>query len=112
MVLGEPEQRGAQLGWIPLKQLLNMDKSSPEYRNASSTSVIHRQSWTIVHRALAADPEFGKQMFAFLAALNLKQPIDAAVQSNFGMSIDKLDAELYAYRMSAVSTWLRARSRC
>jgi hypothetical protein len=100
VVLGQPDQRGSQLGWIPLKQLLSMDKRSSEYRNASSSSVIHRQSWTIVHRGLAGDPEFGKQMFAFLAALNAKQPIDAAVQSSFGMSVDKLDAEMYAYRMT------------
>jgi hypothetical protein len=99
VILGEPEE-SFQLGWIPLKQLLRLDKSSPEYRTAASTDVIHRQSWTIVHRALASDPAFGKQVFGFLDALNTGQPIDDAVQSSFGMSVDKLDADLYAYQSS------------
>lgn len=101
VVLGEPDEQRNQLGWVPLKQLLSMTKRSPEYRNEASTEVIHRQSWTIVHRGLAGDPEFGKQMFAFLAAQHAQQPIEAAVQASFGMSLEKLNTELYAYQKSS-----------
>ncbi len=95
--LGHAGDSGRPLGWIPLERLLRLDKSSPEYLNDISTGVVHRQSWGIVHRGLVTDPKFGAQMFAFLEAINAQQPLEAAVQSSFGVSSSQLDRTLYSY---------------
>lgn len=94
--LGEPDTRRAS-GWIPLDRLFRLDKNSPEYRSPATAANVHLQSWAIVHRGLVGDPEFGKQMFAFLDALNSQQPIDAAVSSSFGVSTSTLDQAIHSY---------------
>lgn len=94
--LGDPDNWSSN-GWIPLEKLFRLDRNSAEYRNLSTSGVVHRESWAIVHRGLAGDAEFGRQMFAFLDALNAQQPIDAAVLSSFGVTARELDQTIHAY---------------
>jgi hypothetical protein len=82
---------------VPMERLLSIDKRSPEYRTADTAHSVHLQSWAMVHRGVIADRAFGKQMFAFLAALNEMQPVDRAVQSSFGMTTDQLDSSMRNY---------------
>ncbi len=95
--LGELDSSWTSRGWIPLDTLFRLDKTSPEYRNLSTSGAVHQGSWAIVHRGLAGDAAFGKQMFAFLDALNAQQPIDAAVQASFGVTASELDKTIHAY---------------
>ncbi len=99
--LGEPRiliPRGS----VPMAELLRMDKSSPEYRRRDTTYVVHRESWAMVHLGFVGDPaRFGKQMFAYLEAVHAQQPIDAAVQSSFGMTVDQLGRVVHSYLMTS-----------
>jgi hypothetical protein len=82
--------------WMPLDTLLRLDRSSPEY-TIFTTNRVHFESWALVHRGLIGEPEFGKQMFAYLRALDELKPIDEAVPESFGMNIDQLDRSLDKY---------------
>jgi hypothetical protein len=99
--LGEPGLMGPK-GWVPMAELLRMDKSSPEYRRRDTTHVVHRESWAMVHLGLVGDPaKFGKQMFAYLTAIQAQQPLETAVQSSFGMTVDELGNLIHSYLMTS-----------
>jgi hypothetical protein len=94
--LGDPDFRGSS-GWIPLEKLLRLDRNSPEYRSLSTSGAVLRGSWAIVHRGLAGDAAFGRQMFDFLGALNAQRPLDEAVHSSFRVNTSDLDKTIHAY---------------
>ena len=84
-------------GWLPVDRLLRLDKSSPEYRDSRFSHRVHVESWALVHRGVIAQPEFGRQMFAYLDAVNKLQPIDSAIQASFGMNAELLDDSMRDY---------------
>jgi hypothetical protein len=99
--LGEPRLM-VPAGSVPMAELLRMDKSSPEYRRRDTTYVVHRESWAMVHLGLVGDPaKFGKQMFAYLDAVHAQRPIEAAVESSFGMTVDQLGKVVHSYLMTS-----------
>src|SRR5690606_264297 len=61
VTLGNPEVMGP-VGWISLERLFRLTKDSPEYRSPSISPAMHRESWAIVHRGFAGEPQFGSQM--------------------------------------------------
>jgi hypothetical protein len=83
--------------WMPLSQLLRLDKSSPEYRDRATTDAVHKESWSMIHRAVLGEPTFGKHLFGLIASLNQMKPIDEAVYQNFGMTVPQLDADMHDY---------------
>ncbi len=83
-------------GWIPLSRLMQLDKKSEAYLTDSTRSV-HFQSWAIVHRGFIAEPAFGKQMLAYLNAVNNGMSIDEGVETHFGVSVDELDRQMRRY---------------
>jgi hypothetical protein len=99
--LGEPGVI-RPMGWVPMGQLLRMDKKSPEYWRRDTVQVVHHESWAMVHLGFVGDPaKFGKQMFAYLNAVNAQQPLDAAVQGSFGMTVDELGNLVHSYVMKS-----------
>jgi hypothetical protein len=110
VTLGEPDTDMLQpMGWIPMEQLLVMDKGAREYLNLATTAVVQRESWALVHRGLVLDRDFGKQMFALLDAQNDLQPPDIAVRSAFDMTISELDRTVHSY-LTSTSPYLLASS--
>jgi hypothetical protein len=89
-------------GWIPMAELLVMDKTSSAYLNLDSNALVRAKTWALVHRGLIFDEKFGKQMFAFIAAQNALEPLDAAVQSSFGMTLRELDRDISSYNSKNV----------
>ena len=85
------------LGWIPVERVLQMDKNSREYRGLDTSAVFHRECWALVHRGFVAKPDFGRQMFAYLEAVNRLEPVEDAVQASFGTSIGDLDNTVHSY---------------
>jgi hypothetical protein len=83
--------------WIPLDRLLRADKKSPEYLSHQTTNAFHFQSWALVHRGMFHDRDFGRQILAYVRAINAGVPIDEAVQASFGMSVAELDRALAGY---------------
>ena len=84
--------------WISLDRLLRIDKTSPEYLSPLLTGAVHYQSWALVHQGLIAEPAFGKQMNAYLQAVNDLHPIEDAIEASFDMNLAKLSAKTAAYR--------------
>jgi hypothetical protein len=84
-------------GWIETDRLVRANKDSPEYLNQAEHFSFMYQSRIMVHRGLIADPEFGKQIFAYLLALNNFQSIEDAAQSGFGKSLADVDFQMRAY---------------
>jgi hypothetical protein len=95
MEIGMPIGRGAT--WIPIARLLQLDRSSPEYRDKMQIYPVRHGSWSLVHLAFIEDPAFNKQLFDFLAALNNLNPIEKAVPKSFGMSLEDLDLRMRRY---------------
>jgi hypothetical protein len=96
--IGGPD--GLYLGWMPLEQLLRLEKSSPEYRSRATALVVNQESWALAYRMIS-DPDFGARGAAYLQAVEEQKTIDEAVQSGFGMSIEQLDKDLYLYTRGA-----------
>jgi len=91
-------------GWIPMAELLVMDRSSRDYLNLDSNALVRAETWALVHRGLIFDERFGKQLFALVAAQNTLAPLESAVQSSLGVSLDRLDAEMAAYNSNNVGS--------
>jgi hypothetical protein len=106
--LGEPRTMIPQ-GSVAMEKLLRMDKASPEYRGRDTSHVVHRESWAMVHLGLVGDPaKFGKQMFSYLAAVHAQEPVDAAVQGSFGMTVDELGKLVHSYLMTSSEYTIRS----
>jgi hypothetical protein len=84
-------------GWIATDRLFRANKDSPEYLNQAEHGSFMFQSRIMVHRGLIADPEFGKQVFAYLLALNNFQSIENAAQAGFHNSLADVDFLMRAY---------------
>jgi tetratricopeptide (TPR) repeat protein len=89
-------------GWIPMAELLPMDKTARAYLNLDTNAQVSAESWALVHRGLIFDEKFGKQLFALIAAQNALQPLDSAVQSSLGMTLDQLDRDMSSYNSNNV----------
>ncbi len=95
MEIGRQIDRGAT--WMPVARLLQLDRSSPEYRDEMQILPLRHGSWALVHLAFIEDPAFNKQLFDYLAALNNLNPIEKAAPRSFGMSLEDLDARMRRY---------------
>jgi hypothetical protein len=83
--------------WIPLERLLRIGADSPEFRSRWSVPWVRRESWAMVHNGLISDPQLGRQMFAYLDAINVHPSVDDAVLASFGMKVPELERILTRY---------------
>jgi hypothetical protein len=91
----------ASTRWIPISRLLQLDRSSPEYRSENQVFSVHYGSWSLVHRAFIEDPAFNKQLFDYLAALNNLNSIEKAWARSFDISMEQLDLRQRQYIQKA-----------
>jgi hypothetical protein len=91
-------------GWLPMEQLLHLDGNSPDRRYFSgcsaSSSPMQTSSWALIHRGMVAEPEFGKQIFSFLEAINDLKPVDEGLRDSLGVSSSELNRVMYHYVQS------------
>jgi hypothetical protein len=82
-------------GWVPIARVLRATKTSPEYLSEKQLYSLHFESHAMVYRALIDEPDFGKQVFKYLEAINnIATPEEAeAILGN----IDDLDFKMRAY---------------
>ena len=90
-----PAKHGDEGGWIPTASVLRATKSSPEYLSQKTLYSLHFQSHAMVYRALIDEPEFGKQVFKYLEAINNIATPDEA-ETILG-NIDDLNSKMRAY---------------
>jgi hypothetical protein len=101
-ILGEPSaarlatlQRGPLL---PLRELLVYDASGAIPQPAARANAFYAQSWALVHYLQHADGgRLAPRVGAYIAAVDAGQPVDAAVKTGFGLTVEDLEARLLAY---------------
>ncbi len=85
-----------QSTWMPFDRLLAVDQYSPEYTTHTLMPGFYGQAWLTVHYGMLGDREFGKQMYAYVNALNRLVPQDEAAPAAFG-DLAAIDKKLYEY---------------
>ena len=81
---------------MPTERVLRATRSSPEYLNQKELFSFHFQSQAMVYRGFVDEPEFGKQVFKYLEAINSLATADEAEKA-FGVSVAELDSRMRAY---------------
>jgi hypothetical protein len=90
-----PSRKNGEFGWVPTARVLRATRSSPEYLEQRQLLSFYYQSYAMVYRALVDEPEFGKQVFKYLEAINNVATPDEA-EALLG-NIDALDSSMRAY---------------
>jgi hypothetical protein len=90
-----PALKNDEFGWVPTARVLRATKTSPEYLEQKQLLSFHYQSYAMVYRALVDQPEFGKQVFNYLEAINNVATPDQA-EAMLG-SVGELDSRMRAY---------------
>jgi hypothetical protein len=83
--------------WLPVSRLMRIEPNAPEFKTDEDADAIARESWLLVHRGLVAEPEFGRQMFKYLAAINSLEVAEEAITQSFGMGEKELDRAAFKY---------------
>jgi Flp pilus assembly protein TadD len=93
---------------IPLRTLLAINESSPEYNENERRGGFYAQSWALAHYLLAGNkPERREQAVRYLQLLQEGAPLDAAFQQSFGDTA-ALERELRTYIQSYAFNFSRA----
>jgi hypothetical protein len=102
-----PRGSGITPNWLPVEDVLRATRTSPAYLDRVQTGLFHFQSRLMVQRALVDDPEFGKQAFQYLRAINDLEPIESAVSTSFGLSLHALDSQSRGYAQKTYKQYAR-----
>jgi hypothetical protein len=104
-VLGDPPLNRLPMlnraGRLPLRDVLTMGREERAKASAERQQMFYSQSWALVHFLNLGDAGRHRPgIAAYLAALDRGVPVDAAVASAFGMTLDALQnaAARYAQR--------------
>jgi len=79
---------------IPLRMLMKVDSATKAKLEEVAFDTYTKQTWSTVYRALIADPVRRKQTLRFLEAYDAREPLESAVQTGFGISLEQLDQVL------------------
>jgi FimV-like protein len=100
-LLGAPIYPYIQLlrgqGLIPLKTLFSINTNSAHYNEDDKTGIFYGQSWALVHYLMLGDSGRQEQFKRFLQQVGRGDDAAKAIESSFGVSIDKLEEELSSY---------------
>jgi tetratricopeptide (TPR) repeat protein len=83
--------------WIPIRTMLNVDRTSNEYRSHTLAASFYAQSWVMAHYAFVENPAALRQTMDFILRTNRGQSVDEALPA-FGQTYDELDAKFVRYR--------------
>jgi tetratricopeptide (TPR) repeat protein len=90
---------------IPVRELIDIDHTSPTYNEGTRRGVLYAESWALVHYLMFGDEARRPQFGAFLTAIRSGTPAGQAFGDAFGDS-SALDKELRDYirsfRFSAI----------
>ena len=82
--------------WLDFQTLTTVDRSSPDYNEATRATVFYAESWALMHM-LYLSPEYQKRFGAFLLALNSGKSADEACRAAWGKSGDEVFQDLQSY---------------
>jgi len=100
-LLGAPIYPYIQLlrgeGLLPLKTLFSIGHDSPHYNEDDKTGIFYGQSWALVHYLMLGDSARQEQFRRFLQQVGRGDDAAKAIESSFGVTVDKLEEELRSY---------------
>ncbi|MGB3563464.1 MAG: hypothetical protein WBH85_20245 [Thermoanaerobaculia bacterium] len=82
--------------FIPLQRLVEIDHSSPEYRDVDRGG-LYAQSWLLVHYLLVSGEVSSKDVAGFLRLLDYGESVGPALQESFGMDLETFVKRLRGY---------------
>ena len=82
---------------IPVRELIDIDHTSPTYNEGSRRGVLYAESWALVHYLMFGDAARRPQFSAFMTAIKRGTPAGQAFGDAFG-DATVLDTELRNYR--------------
>ena len=102
--VGRPDARRLdQLRWgrgrfLPLDELMAVDRSSPHYSQSEKAWQFYAQSWALVHYLLIGDRtgQGQEQLVDYLRRVGAGEPAPAAASTAFG-DLEELESRLRAY---------------
>jgi len=83
--------------FLPLADLLAVDRQSPLYNESDARSILYAESWAWIHFLLMGDPPRTRQLMALVNGVLAGAPVDQAFRSAFGADPATLQAELLRY---------------
>ncbi len=96
---------------IPLAELFEIDRRSPDYNEGIRQGTIYAESWALVHMLMAGDPSLRPKVsgFAFQVAAG-RDPV-VAFEETMGMSLLEAERELKGYVHRAAFNYYRFQFR-
>ena len=82
--------------FIPLQRLVEIDHSSPEYRDGDRGG-LYAQSWLLVHYLLVGGEVSSQDVPGFLRLLDYGESVGPALQESFGMDAETFEKKLRGY---------------
>jgi tetratricopeptide (TPR) repeat protein len=83
--------------FLPLAQVVDVDRSSPLYNERTRKSIFYAESWALTHLLLAGRPGGAETLNAFLADYLEGADSSAALTRATGVPLRELEAELRRY---------------
>src|SRR5215831_3278321 len=80
--------------WIPFERLIQVDHNDPEYQSHNLMPSFYAESWLAVQYGIVENPDFGKQIFAYLRQINSLVPQADAARAAFGDDLSQIDKQL------------------
>jgi tetratricopeptide (TPR) repeat protein len=82
--------------WIPLPELVSIDRSSPTYNEGLRRGVLYAESWALVHYLMLGNDARARQLTTFLNTIRAGGPAEQAFRDAFG-NVNALYRELNDY---------------
>jgi tetratricopeptide (TPR) repeat protein len=83
--------------FMPLARLVEIDHSSPEYREGDRVGGFYAQSWLMVHYLLVGGEVSSEAIPGFLRLLDYGEGVGPALQESFGVKVETFEKRLRGY---------------
>jgi hypothetical protein len=83
--------------WMPLRQVLDMSRSSPEYKKERLAATFYAASWLMIHYGVFQNPERGKQIERYRLLLSSGFSQQSAFEQAFPGDAGEFESELKSY---------------
>ena len=83
--------------FIPLSELMGVDRSSPLYNEGDRRSIFYAESWALVHYLLTEAGDGRDRINRYLALVAGGEPIERAFAAAFGDDIKEFESKLRNY---------------
>jgi tetratricopeptide (TPR) repeat protein len=83
--------------FIPLNEVMSVDRSSPLYNEGDRRSIFYAESWAFVHYVLMEMPDGAERVNKYVGFVAAGQPVDRAFPAAFGSELREFEGQLRNY---------------